>query len=1681
MWEEIETPYEMVKLNFLGNSIHLENPPTHLGAQIKKKDDNKWYIIINNRQDYEQNHNSAFLTLIMNEDKTKPLYVWIDLINILDNAPVMSIEGPCEVDELKADFLSDCHYTVRHEDGFWKDNIEGQYTNRLDFELPEKEAEFFGMTESEQLDDYSKRFTLGVKKALDYTQRAVFSFPTTVYDFNRTHATTTNLVVQVVNVESRAPIFTRPFTTQRILEKEEFRTTVTAIDGDTGLNRPVCYELQTDDAKYDKYFDIHTETGLLTVAAINRDAEKNELYQFTITAFKCHNKTFQTSNEAAIILDDVNDNVPLFYVSPTSMTFWEHTLMELPFERFNIEDIDLGIHATYNVALHEKLSDQDQQSTESFSIVPNSGYQLANFTITIVNTDDLDYELPERQHFQLIVTATEVANETHTTQQIVDIALRNWNDEIPVFDQETYEVTINETDGKGHHLVTVHITDRDVDDSVNLTIVGRMQNDLTVTELSAASEEAPTLPTFSFEIRIGRDEVFDYDIAPEVLVQLQAKDTLQTDKNEPLHQVFAQLVITVLDVNNKPPSISVPRGRIHIEENSAPNTPAIIGDGIAEIIGTDPDSTADLEFSIDWQSSYAVKGGSQVSSDVFEGCLIIDVDARDSRRVIGMIRVNPALDQAEINNRLDYEKYETLFLTIKLVDLEQVVPPGETEAIVVLQIDDVNDNAPEFVGNTLSIERSVLEEAESGTFVGNIIAIDIDGPLHNKITYSLASQKPEHNGLFSIDSFGSLQVDASKQINCDVPITYFIPLEITLSDGTFETKGEIRIDITDTNNRVPYFKDFPDQIEVFEKSPSGTEINRLGVIDLDRDEPYHTVSFEFDYSTDLQSYFAISLLQEETGSDERPLQVGLVTVKENNRELDRDGGPDRFTIRLKVQDNPFSSGRKNANETQFTLILLDINDQKPVMPLLEELKLSEDAAMGIPVVERFEATDRDDRNTPNAKIQYSLKRIWPDGQNSPEAINIEDIPNLFALEQTDEFVARFVVGHDLKCFYGNWIVDIEACDRGDEYELVPNSPRWCTSSGYTIQVQPVNYMAPILDYPQDDARIRLKFESLANGRPLVNTQGETIPNFRATDTDGGDFGVVTFSLTSQDPSSQDHVYFQLNEVSKNQAQLVLVNADAIEARSYRVTVTATDGGNKASSPANVVIVFIDMTGEPEFLEEDSPFHTDFTENELGLQELRTIPEAIDPKNAELPPEDQKNVFYFIDNAYGSSSHLFQIDKENHVLRLTEELDREEIPAHEIRVIATNSINGPVTPIPANSRSALIVHIKVNDVNDNPPKFRYRSYAAGITVNDYSGKILFQVIADDPDEDDVISYTIAPDSLEAFGTGLSTTPAPFSMDLQSGQLSLATLVQNNMKGYYTFTIVATDLVDHTDSVPAKIYIIAESNRVKFVFLNSIDEVDTPEMRNFLEVQLSKHYEMDCNIDDIVRGTIGETGRAEQDKVTDVRAHFIRNNEAVEAIEILQRSNDRVFVTNLKTALSAAQLLLQDVPNTIVEELDEKSELLRTILIAIASGLALICALLVVAFCIKIRSMNRQLKALSATDFGSIASEIHEGRKLPTTNVFSVEGSNPVLNDKDFTKGAFDDVSVQSYESDFVGIDNDIFAIQRKEDELNPALIEHIKQRSLNPMVNGGKFGPDDGSGYMTKKDSESSTDELSHRF
>lgn len=129
--------------------------------------------------------------------------------------------------------------------------------------------------------------------------------------------------------------------------------------------------------------------------------------------------------------------------------------------------------------------------------------------------------------------------------------------------------------------------------------------------LSGKIAEILSVNISSGEIRTIDSDAFDYERQSEVFFQAYVRDELQT-RDEPLHTVYTQIRVDVIDVNDTPPQLILvswnliyffksfklnfqPQGALKVMEND--------DTWEATIEATDPDTTADLEFFIDWDGS----------------------------------------------------------------------------------------------------------------------------------------------------------------------------------------------------------------------------------------------------------------------------------------------------------------------------------------------------------------------------------------------------------------------------------------------------------------------------------------------------------------------------------------------------------------------------------------------------------------------------------------------------------------------------------------------------------------------------------------------------------------------------------------------------------------------------------------------------------------------------------------------------------------------------------------------------------------------------------------------------------------------------------------------------------------------------------------------------------------------
>ncbi|XP_052759577.1 LOW QUALITY PROTEIN: cadherin-23-like [Galleria mellonella] len=1583
MDEEIEGDVVIARLNYYGDTAPVIQVPFDLGssimlgAKIEKDGNGDWELVITQRQDYESPGMQNYIFQINAPGETDNVRILLSIVNIDDNDPIIRLFDTCQVEELgEPGRLTNCTYEVWDADGLISTSA---MTFRIDSNRDDDQIFYIDAHIQENL--FYMNMTIGLNRSLNFVDNALHIFTITAMDSYPNNHTVT-IMVQVINVEHRVPRWIEIFAVQQFDEKTYQEFTVQAVDGDTGIDKPICYKLKTE--PNDTFFSIETIEGgrsgaIFHVSPIDRDALEREIFQLSIIAYKCDNETLATEDPVVIIVNDINDQRPVPLQKEYYIDILEETALTLAFdEPIGFHDRDLGENAQYRVHLEDV---NPPHAASAFYVAPEVGYQRQTFIMGTVNHSMLDYEVEEFQHITLHVIATDLNNPDFKGIATVFINLINWNDELPIFNDTIQEVSFNETEGQGFYVATVRAYDRDIDDKVVHSLMGNAVDFLEIHPETG-------------EIYVLANDSFNYHRQNELFVQIRADDTL----GEPYNTATSQLVIQLIDINNTPPTLRLPRGSPHVEEN-VPEGYEIS----SEIHASDPDTTAELVFEIDWESSYATKQGRETDPAEYHGCVYIETlypNEDNHGDAIGRVVVR----EIRHNVTIDYEEFEVLYLTVRVTDLNTIHGDPYDESTFTITIIDMNDNEPLWVDGTLEQVFRVTEMAPSGTVIGSVLATDIDGPLYNQVRYTIRARDNTPEDLVKINFYtGQLQVDANEAIDADTPPRYELYYTVTASDGCYaenrtecppddtewNTDGDITIQITDTNNKWPQpeISKFNTTVWIYENATHGDEVVQIVSSDLDRDELYHTVSYQINYQVNprLRDFFSVDL------------ETGLVYVDYTTDEvLDRDGDEPRHTIFLTLTDNFLSGGdgRRNQNETEVLVILLDVNDNAPELPHGLFWSVSESLLEGELLEGVITAPDRDEPDTDNSRVGYTIHNLTVTDRPGLEH------PDLFGMLQLFNVSGQLYTAVDLKGYWGTYAIHIGAFDHG--------VPQLFDDEIYEIEIRPYNYRAPEFVFPADGTTVRLARERATTNGLLALVNGEFLDQVSATDEDGLHAGLVTFDISGDAEASQ---FFEVSNNGENLGTLMLRELFPEDIREFTVTIRATDGGTEPgplSSTSTLNIIFVPTQGDPVF--NTNTANIAFFEKEQGLIESFQLPLAEDPKNYKCD-NDCHNIYYTIADGYDEG--YFSVDPLQNIIYLKRELDRNETATHTLVVVASNSMS----PGPSLASSMLTVTVTVREANPRP-NFVSDHYSAGISTLDTINKELLTVEATHSEADAVIMYAINYTSMVVDPSLEAVKETAFALDPNSGVLTLTMQPTVSMHGMFEFNVIANDTDGAQDTAAVNIYLISSLNRVFFIFWNTFETVE--KNRRFIAQTFSAGFSMTCNIDQVVPAS--DSSGVMLEDVTEVRAHFIRDNEPVLADEIEELRSDTLLLRSIQMTLNTELLVLQDfvTENSPNPGIDSSLTIIY-VLAALAGLLAFMCLLLLLTFVIRTKALNRQLQALSMTKYGSVDSGLNRAGIAPGTNKHAAEGSNPIWNES-IKAPDFDTLSDTSDTSDLVGVED-----------------------------------------------------------
>ncbi|KAI5643828.1 cadherin domain-containing protein [Phthorimaea operculella] len=418
-----------------------------------------------------------------------------------------------------------------------------------------------------------------------------------------------------------------------------------------------------------------------------------------------------------------------------------------------------------------------------------------------------------------------------------------------------------------------------------------------------------------------------------------------------------------------------------------------------------------------------------------------------------------------------------------------------------------------------------------------------------------------------------------------------------------------------------------------------------------------------------------------------------ITVDSRSGWVYTSGPLDRETqAKYQLQVTATDGGTPPKSATASVVVVVqDVNDNDPVFsPAQYDVELAEDEPPGTPVV-TVTATDADEDN----KLHYEIT-----GGNTRGRFSIasQNGRGLITVSQPLDFKQE-----------RRFVLTVTATDSGGRSD----------TAMVNINITDANNYAPVFENAPYTASV---FEDA----PI----GTTVLVVSATDSDVGVNAQITYTLSSE--ISNEAMPHHDQEFSINpQTGAITTNKllDRETMSGYLLTVTARDGGVPSlSDTTDVEISVVDVNdNEPVFKQQiysasimedalvgTSVIQVSATDADVGLNGR---------VHYELDSKDREEGSFVIDPASG-------------VIRTNKALDRESVATYDLKALA---IDGGTPPM----SSTVIVHIKIEDINDSPPVFESDCLTFYIPENSPIGTTVGEIYAHDPDEgpNAVVHYSI----------------------------------------------------------------------------------------------------------------------------------------------------------------------------------------------------------------------------------------------------------------------------------------------------------------------------------------------------
>ncbi|KAI7801010.1 putative protocadherin-16 [Triplophysa rosa] len=504
--------------------------------------------------------------------------------------------------------------------------------------------------------------------------------------------------------------------------------------------------------------DIDESTGIIKTAKV-LDREVRDRYSFIAVTMT------GVTIEVTILVNDINDHAPVFPQKRASFKIPEQTTIGTKFPLEPAVDADEDQLTTQGYII------TDGNVGQAFLLETKRGSNKVLYLDLVVNAV-LDRET--KSSYTLLLEAFDGGSPKRTGQMILDVTVRDINDNAPVFNQSRYHAVISENLQPGNNILQVFASDADEgDNGLVLYDINRRQSD---------PERYFVIDSRTGVITLNKPLDYEMRRVHELVVQAWDNATQPEVTN-------AFVTIQVRDYNDNQPTMTI----IFLSEDGSPRISegAQPGQYVARISVTDPD--------------YGEYANVNVSLEGGDGKFALTT--KDN--IIYLICVEEILDR-EVQ-----DQYE-----LRVMATDSGTPPLRAESSFTIQVTDVNDNPPLFDQHEYT--QVVSEGAVPGSFVLQVTARDKDKGPNGDVQYSILHNERSHSDWFSVDTVtGTITTLTQLDYEMD-PMPIFTVVATDRGQPPLSSTAVVKVILQDINDNEPVFGSKFYNASIMENTAVGT-------------------------------------------------------------------------------------------------------------------------------------------------------------------------------------------------------------------------------------------------------------------------------------------------------------------------------------------------------------------------------------------------------------------------------------------------------------------------------------------------------------------------------------------------------------------------------------------------------------------------------------------------------------------------------------------------------------------------------------------------------------------------------------------------------------------------------------------------------------------------------------------